>query len=102
MSAPTRTDTTATSANCTPTPDQRSRGRTEVHSPLSNRSPENERDLVLDPLDEYPIDQTPLPMSAVGTSDRHFYDRCYFNAHDPELTRFGDTGFGDHATRAAL
>lgn len=26
----------------------------------------------LSPLDEYPIHQTPLPMSAVGTSDRNF------------------------------
>ncbi|MCB0890019.1 MAG: hypothetical protein KDB38_11665 [Nocardioidaceae bacterium] len=34
------------------------------------------------PLDEYPIHQTPLPMARVASSDRNFYDRCYFNAHN--------------------
>lgn len=48
----------------------------------------------LSPLDEYPIHQTPLPMSAVGTSDRHFYDRCYFNAHDRTGETFLITGMG--------
>lgn len=46
------------------------------------------------PLDEYPIHQTPLSMAHVGTSDRNFYDRCIFQAHD----RTGDvmliTGLG--------
>src|SRR3954470_3619508 len=46
------------------------------------------------PLDEYPIHQTPLSLAYVGSSDRNFYDRCYFNAHD----RSGDilfvTGLG--------
>src|SRR4051794_33348553 len=46
------------------------------------------------PLDEYPIHQTPLSLAYVGSSDRNFYDRCYFNAHD----RTGDvllvTGLG--------
>ena len=41
------------------------------------------------PFDEYPIHQTPLSMQYVGTSDRNFYDRCYFNAHD----RTGDVFF---------
>ncbi|MGH9137604.1 MAG: hypothetical protein ACRD0G_11235 [Acidimicrobiales bacterium] len=34
------------------------------------------------PLDEYPIHQTPLSLRHVATSDRNFYDRWYFNAHD--------------------
>ncbi|HEY3672853.1 MAG TPA: hypothetical protein VGN51_18080, partial [Acidimicrobiia bacterium] len=34
---------------------------------------------MLHPLDEYPVHQTPLPMSQAGTSDKNFYDRCYFN-----------------------
>lgn len=46
------------------------------------------------PLDEYPIHQVPLSMEFVGTSDRNFYDRCIFQAHD----RTGDvlliTGLG--------
>ena len=33
-------------------------------------------------LDEYPVHQVPLSMRFPATSDRNFYDRCYFNAHD--------------------
>jgi hypothetical protein len=46
------------------------------------------------PLDEYPIHQTPLSMAQVGTSDRNFYDRCYFNAHDRDGGTFLVTGLG--------
>ncbi|HUJ07917.1 MAG TPA: hypothetical protein VLX31_17565 [Streptosporangiaceae bacterium] len=46
------------------------------------------------PLDEYPIHQTPLPLSRVATSDRNFYDRCYFNLHDRSGEIFGVTGLG--------
>jgi hypothetical protein len=46
------------------------------------------------PLDEYPIHQAPLSLRHVATSDRNFYDRCIFQAHD----RTGDvlliTGLG--------
>ncbi len=45
-------------------------------------------------LDEYPIHQTPLPMSRVAASDRNFYDRCYFNAHDRSGGIFLVTGLG--------
>lgn len=38
------------------------------------------------PLDEHPIHQTPRSMAEVGTTDRNFYDRCYFNAFDPSAT----------------
>ena len=41
------------------------------------------------PLDEFPVHQTPLSLRYVGTSDRNFYDRAYFNAHD----RTGDVFF---------
>jgi hypothetical protein len=34
------------------------------------------------PLDEYPIHQAPLSMRHVATSDRNFYDRYIFQAHD--------------------
>ena len=46
------------------------------------------------PLDEYPVHQTPLPMDRVATSDRNFYDRCYFNAHDRTGEVFLVTGLG--------
>jgi hypothetical protein len=43
---------------------------------------------MIGPLDEYPIHQVPLPVTCVASSDRNFYDRCYFNAMD---TATGDT-----------
>jgi hypothetical protein len=46
------------------------------------------------PLDEYPIHQTPLSLRYVGSSDRNFYDRCYFNAHDRTGDVFLVTGLG--------
>ena len=46
------------------------------------------------PLDEFPLHQAPLPLAYANSSDRNFYDRWYFNAHD----RTGDimviTGMG--------
>jgi hypothetical protein len=45
-------------------------------------------------LDEYPIHQSALPMSRVASSDRNFYDRCYFNAHDRSGDIFLVTGLG--------
>lgn len=45
-------------------------------------------------LDEYPIHQTPLSLGYVGTSDRNFYDRCYFNAHDRTGEVFFVSGLG--------
>jgi hypothetical protein len=46
------------------------------------------------PLDEYPIHQMPLSLAFVGSSDRNFYDRCYFNAHDRSGELFLVTGLG--------
>jgi hypothetical protein len=46
------------------------------------------------PLDEFPIHQTPLSMRYVGTSDRNFYDRNYFNAHDRTGDIFFISGMG--------
>src|SRR5690348_5424861 len=46
------------------------------------------------PLDEYPIHQTPLSMSQVASSDRNFYDRSYFNAHNRTGELFLITGLG--------
>ena len=46
------------------------------------------------PLDEYPIHQTPLPIDRVASSDRNFYDRCYFNVHDRSGDIFLVTGLG--------
>jgi hypothetical protein len=37
---------------------------------------------MLSALDDYPVHQVAAPMRAVGTSDRNFYDRYYFNGFD--------------------
>jgi hypothetical protein len=37
--------------------------------------------MTLSPLDDYPVHQVPDVMRHVGTSDRNFYDRYYFNCH---------------------
>ena len=46
------------------------------------------------PLDEYPIHQAPASMRYPATSDRNFYDRSYFNAHDRTGSIFLITGLG--------
>ena len=46
------------------------------------------------PLDEYPLHQVPLPMAWAGSSDRNFYDRCYFNATNRTGDVFLVTGLG--------
>lgn len=45
-------------------------------------------------LDEYPIHQLPQPMVWPGSSDRNFYDRSYFNAHDRSGEIFLISGIG--------
>src|SRR3954465_16041352 len=50
------------------------------------------------PLDEYPLHQAPQSLSYVGSSDRNFYDRCYFNAHDRDGGTFLVTGRGYYPT----
>ena len=57
---------------------------------------------MLHPLDEYPVHQTPLPMSQAGTSDKNFYDRCYFNAHDRTGDVFVITGLGSYVNLGVI
>jgi hypothetical protein len=45
-------------------------------------------------MDEYPLHQAPLSLRYPATSDRNFYDRCYFNAHDRTGEVFFVTGLG--------
>ena len=49
---------------------------------------------MLGPLDEYPVHQVPQPIAWPGSSDRNFYDRSYFNAHDRTGNIFVITGIG--------
>ena len=46
------------------------------------------------PLDEFPVHQAPLSMRYAASSDRNFYDRYYFNAHDRTGDIFLITGLG--------
>ncbi len=49
---------------------------------------------MIGPLDEYPLHQIPQPIGWPGPSDRNFYDRSYFNAHDRTGEIFVITGIG--------
>ncbi len=49
---------------------------------------------MLGPMDEYPVHQVPQPIAWPGSSDRNFYDRSYFNAHDRTGDIFVITGIG--------
>lgn len=49
---------------------------------------------MLGPMDEYPLHQVPQPIAWPGSSDRNFYDRSYFNAHDRTGDIFVITGLG--------
>jgi hypothetical protein len=49
---------------------------------------------MLGPLDEYPVHQVPQPIAWPGPSDRNFYDRSYFNAHDRTGDIFLISGIG--------
>ena len=49
---------------------------------------------MLGPMDEYPVHQVPQPIAWPGSSDRNFYDRSYFNAHDRTGDIFLISGIG--------
>ena len=49
---------------------------------------------MLGPVDEFPVHQIPQPIAWPGSSDRNFYDRSYFNAHDRTGDIFLITGIG--------
>ena len=49
---------------------------------------------MLGPMDEFPIHQIPQPIAWPGSSDRNFYDRSYYNAHDRSGDIFLITGIG--------
>ena len=49
---------------------------------------------MLGPMDEYPVHQLPHPIAWPGSSDRNFYDRSYFNAHDRSGDIFLISGIG--------
>ncbi len=55
---------------------------------------------MLSPLDDYPVHQIAEPMRHVGTSDRNFYDRYYFNIHSCSDEFFLVAGLGQYPNLA--
>lgn len=53
-------------------------------------------------LDEYPIHQSTASLRHVTTSDRNFYNRCYFNAHDRTGDIFCVTGLGVYPNQGVI
>jgi hypothetical protein len=51
---------------------------------------------VLSPLDDYPVHQIAAPVREVGTSDRNFYDRYYFNCGSRDGDTFLIFGLGQY------
>lgn len=51
---------------------------------------------MLSPLDDLPVHQIAEPILAVGTSDRNFYDRYYFNLFCVDLDLFVTAGLGQY------
>ena len=54
------------------------------------------------PLDEYPIHQTPLSMQHVGTSDRNFYDRYFFNGYSRDGSLYFGAALGLYPNRKVM
>jgi hypothetical protein len=55
---------------------------------------------VISSWDDYPIHQTHEPVRFVGTSDRNFYDRYYFNLHASSGELFMVMGMGQYPNLA--
>ena len=51
---------------------------------------------MLSPLDDYPVHQVAEVMRHVGTSDRNFYDRYYFNLYNTDADLFCVFGLGQY------
>ncbi len=51
---------------------------------------------MLSPLDDLPVHQVAETMATVGTSDRNFYDRYYFNLHSSSDELFLIAGLGQY------
>ena len=51
-------------------------------------------------MDDYPIHQIAAPIRHVGSSDRNFYDRYYFNLHGSTDELFMVMGMGQYPNLA--
>lgn len=52
--------------------------------------------------DDYPIHQTPEPIAYVGTSDRNFYDRYFFNGYTPDGAVYFAAALGTYPNRGIV
>ena len=52
--------------------------------------------MTLSQFDDYPVHQIAEPIRHVGTSDRNFYDRYYFNVHGSNDDLFAVIGMGQY------
>jgi hypothetical protein len=57
---------------------------------------------VLSPFDDYPSHQIPEPIRVVGTTDRNFYDRYYFNIHHCSDELMVTAGMGHYPNRGVV
>ena len=55
---------------------------------------------MLSPFDDSRSTRSPRPIAHVGTSDRNFYDRYYFNCHAGDDTLMLIPGSGSTRTSA--
>ncbi|MBI4516173.1 MAG: hypothetical protein HY699_10215 [Deltaproteobacteria bacterium] len=52
--------------------------------------------------DEYPLHQTPEPVANVGTSDRNFYDRFFFNGFARDGSMYFAAAMGQYPNRSVM
>jgi len=57
---------------------------------------------VLNPLDDYPVHQTPEPLAHVASGDRNAYDRYFFNGYDRDGEIFFAAALGVYTNREVL
>ena len=57
---------------------------------------------LLTSADDYPVHQTPEPIACVGTSDRNFYDRFFFNGYARDGSTFFAAAMGQYPNRHVM
>jgi len=57
---------------------------------------------MLTKADDYPIHQTADPIAYVGTSDRNFYDRYFFNGYSRDGETYFAAAFGTYPNRSVM
>ena len=57
---------------------------------------------MLTKADDYPIHQTPEPIAYVGTSDRNFYDRYFFNGYARDGSVYFAAALGSYPNRQVV